>query len=86
MELEIENVIVEEEHDENDDDDDDDEEEENDTVEEIEEDGKIYLRSKNSGLIYSSESLENPVVLGIWNRVTEKIDFSYEQNSDDDDK
>ena len=75
-ELEVEEVIVEEEVEEE-------EEEEEEIVNEIEEEGKKYLRSKRSGLIYSAEDLENPIVVGIWDRVREKIDFSYEECSDE---
>ena len=59
------------------------EEEEVEVVEEIEEEGKIYLRSKSSGLIYSAEDKANPTVVGIWDRVREKIDFDYRESSDD---
>ena len=59
------------------------EDDEVEVVEEIEEEGKIYLRSKSSGLIYSAEDKTNPTVVGIWDRVREKIDFSYRESSDD---
>ena len=53
------------------------EEEEEEIVEEIEYEGKEYLRSKSSGLIYSKENLEDPIVLGIWDRIKKKINFEY---------
>jgi len=59
------------------------EDEEVEVVEEIEEEGKKYLRSKSSGLIYSAEDKTNPTVVGIWDRVREKIDFDYRESSDD---
>ena len=71
-ELEVEEVIVEEE-----------DEDEEDIVEEIEEEGNKYLRSKNNGLVYSAEDLENPTVVGIWDKLNKKIDFSYKECSDD---
>ena len=75
-ELEIEEVIVEEEE----------EEGEEEVVEEIEEEGERYLRSKRSGIIYSAEDMENPKVVGIWDRVREKIDFNYEESSDEEEE
>ena len=69
LELELEEVIE--------------EIEEVEVVEEIEEEGKIYWRSKSSGLIYSAEDKTNPTVVGIWDRVREKIDFDYRESSDD---
>ena len=62
------------------------EDEEVEVVEEIEEEGKIYLRSKSSGLIYSAEDKANPTVVGIWDRVKEKIDFEYRESSDDEEE
>ena len=53
------------------------EEEEEEIVEEIEYEGKEYLRSKSSGLIYSKENLEDPIVLGIWDRIKKRINFEY---------
>jgi hypothetical protein len=73
-ELEIEEEIVEEEEE---------EEGEEEVVEEIEEEGERYLRSRRSGIIYSAEDMENPKVVGIWDRVREKIDFNYEESSDE---
>ena len=46
-------------------------------VEEIEYNGEKYLRSKSSGLIYSSEELENPKIVGIWDTINDDIDFNY---------
>jgi hypothetical protein len=60
-------------------------EEEKDEVAKVEEDGKLYLRSKQSGLIYSADNMINPTVVGIWDRVRERIDFNYKECSDDDD-
>ena len=64
-------------------------------VERFEYEGVTYLRSKYSGLIYSPDDLENPTVVGIWDTVTERIDFEYvetlveavvDYESDDDDE
>ena len=59
------------------------EEDEQEIVEEIEEEGKTYLRSKSSGLIYDAEDMVNPKIVGIWDSVRKKIDFSYEESSDE---
>jgi len=36
--------------------------------------------------IYSAEDMENPVVVGIWDRVKMKIDFNYRESSDDEEE
>ena len=46
-------------------------------VERIEYKGGTYLRSKKSGLIYSAEDLEDPTIVGIWDKINEDIDFNY---------
>ena len=53
------------------------EEEEEEIVERFEYEGVTYLRSKCSGLIYNQDNLEDPVVVGKWDRVRERIDFEY---------
>ena len=76
LELELEEEEVEEEE----------EEVEEEVVEQIEEGGKLYLRSKSSGLIYSAEDMSNPIVVGIWDRVREKIDLNYKESSEDEEE
>jgi len=62
------------------------EEEEEEIVEEIEYKGEKYLRSKRSGLIYDKNNMEDPQVLGIWDSRKEEIDFSYVEESDEEEE
>jgi hypothetical protein len=55
------------------------EEQQPDVVKKIEIDGKKYLKSKNTGIIYDyKEYIQNgeQVVVGKWNETKNKIDFT----------
>jgi len=65
------------------------EEEQPDVVKKIEFEGKKYLKSKNTGVVYDyNEYVKNgdQVVVGKWNDATNKIDFSidYEEEEEED--
>ena len=63
-----------------------DEEQEPDVVKKIEEDGKKYLKSKKTGIIYDyKEYTENQeqVVVGKWNEAKNKIDFNNSEESEE---
>jgi hypothetical protein len=70
-----------------------DDEEEQDVVKKIEVDGKKYLKSKKSGIVYDYKEYidnNNQLVIGKWNNTTNKIDFSkseeeIEEEYDEDD-
>jgi hypothetical protein len=56
-----------------------DDEDEQDVVKKIEVDGKKYLKSKKSGIVYDYKEYidnNNQLVIGKWNNNTNKIDFS----------
>ena len=56
-----------------------DEDDEQDVVKKIEVDGKKYLKSKKSGIVYDYKEYidnNNQLVVGKWNNTTNKIDFS----------
>ena len=60
--------------------------EEPEVVKKITQDGKTYLKSKKSGIIYDYENyLKNGehVVVGKWNETTQKIDFDNDEESED---
>jgi hypothetical protein len=60
---------------------------ENDRCKKIEFEGKKYLKSKNTGIIYDFNSyieLEEQIVVGQWNEETKSIDFKKNDNNDDD--
>ena len=71
-----------------------DDEEEQDVVKKIEVDGKKYLKSKKSGIVYDYKEYidnNNQLVIGKWNNTTNKIDFSkseeeIEEEYDEDDE
>jgi len=71
-----------------------DEEDEQDVVKKIEVDGKKYLKSKKSGIVYDYKEYidnNNQLVIGKWNNTTNKIDFSkseeeIEEEYDEDDE
>ena len=62
------------------------EEEEPEVVKKITQDGKKYLKSKNTGVIYDYDKYINDneqVVVGKWNETTEKIDFTNDEESEE---
>jgi hypothetical protein len=71
-----------------------DDEDEQDVVKKIEVDGKKYLKSKKSGIVYDYKEYinnNNQLVIGKWNNTTNKIDFSkseeeIEEEYEDDDE
>jgi hypothetical protein len=75
-----------------------DDEDEQDVVKKIEVDGKKYLKSKKSGIVYDYKEYidnNNQLVVGKWNNNTNKIDFSkseeeieeeYEEDDEEDDE
>ena len=75
-----------------------DDEDEQDIVKKIEVDGKKYLKSKKSGIVYDYKEYinnNNQLVIGKWNNTTNKIDFSkseeeieeeYDEDDEDDDE
>lgn len=75
-----------------------DDEDEQDVVKKIEVDGKKYLKSKKSGIVYDYKEYinnNNQLVIGKWNNTTNKIDFSkseeeieeeYDEDDEDDDE
>ena len=71
-----------------------DDEDEQDVVKKIEVDGKKYLKSKKSGIVYDYKEYinnNNQLVIGKWNNNTNKIDFSkseeeIEEEYDEDDE
>jgi len=65
---------------------DDEEEEQPDVVKKIEVDGKKYLKSKNTGIIYDYEEYtknEEQVVVGKWNDAKNKIDFNHAEEEEE---
>jgi len=66
-----------------------DEEEQPDVVKKIEIDGKKYLKSKNTGIIYDyTEYVKNgdQVVVGKWNDAKNQIDFTQSSEEEDDEE
>jgi len=66
----------------------DEEEEQPDVVKKIEVDGKKYLKSKNTGIIYDYEEYtknEEQVVVGKWNDTKNKIDFNHAEEEEEED-
>ena len=62
------------------------EEEEEDPVAVFEHDGKKYLKSTNSGIIYDYELFKkegDAVMIGVWNDKEEKINFKEDELSDE---
>ena len=67
----------------------DDEEEQPDVVKKIEVDGKKYLKSKNTGIIYDYEEYtknEEQVVVGKWNDAKNKIDFKHADEEEEEEE
>jgi mRNA-degrading endonuclease RelE of RelBE toxin-antitoxin system len=61
-------------------------EEEVESVKKINEDGKTYLRSKKTGIIYDYEKYKNDgdqVIVGQWNETTQKIVFKEKTEESD---
>jgi hypothetical protein len=64
-------------------------EEEPDVVKKIEFEGKKYLKSKKTGIIYDYNVYvkeNDQLVVGKWNETTNKIDFTEEDDDDDDEE
>jgi hypothetical protein len=62
------------------------EEDEPEVVKKITQDGKKYLKSKNTGVIYDHDkyvSENEQVVVGKWNETTQKIDFTNDEESEE---
>jgi len=62
------------------------EEDEPEVVKKITQDGKKYLKSKNTGVIYDHDKYVNEneqVVVGKWNETTQKIDFTNDEESEE---